>query len=949
MKFANRVWLLNIVLTLLLAGGLSAQNSITGRVFDATTKDPLIGASVVIEGAAGGTVTDFDGAFALRSDQLLPITLIVSYIGYESKKVQLDDRTKDLEVLLSEAVITTDVVEVRGQRISEKQKANPLTVESLDVLAIKETPAASFYDGLGNLKGVDLTAASLGFKVINTRGFNSTSPVRSLQLIDGVDNQSPGLNFSLGNFLGSSELDVLKVDLVQGASSAFYGPGAFNGVISMTTKDPFFQKGLSAMVKAGERNLIETAVRWADAVKNKDGNEVFGYKINFSYLQADDWEANNFDPVDNSIVPADNPGRYDAVNIYGDEFYAGNNLSGALPWNFVGLGTWYRTGYREVDLVDYDTENIKTNVAFHLRTNPAQKEASPELIYASSFSTGTTVYQGDNRFSLRDILFFQNRLEFRKKNKYFIRAYATHEDAGNSYDPYFTALRLQERAKSNVQWSADYIGAWRGRNERGINFENRARELGYPELEIMVDNNGNVVTMFDQEAADNWINEFQDSLRSWHAFAEQVANMANPLSPDDTQDFLEPGTDGFQQAFNEIVSAKNNEEGNGTRFFDRSALYHVHGEYRFTPEAVDEIVVGGNYRLYTPNTDGTIFYDTAGVTITNSEFGIYTGANKKFLDNTLTLSATLRLDKNQNFDAVVSPAASLVWKPRPNNYLRVSFSSALRNPTLADQYLNLNVGRAILAGNLDGVDSLITISSFDRYRDSLDLDELEYINIDPVRPEQVRTFEIGYRTTLFNRLYVDASYYYSLYSSFLGFNIGVEAEFDQDTGFPTELQAYRYAANSRNQVTTQGFAIGLNYYFAKYYQVSGNYSWNRLNSDIDDPIIPAFNTPEHKFNIGFSGRNIIMDIGGLTLKNWGFSVNYKWIEGFLFEGSPQFTGFVPTYDLLDAQINYRIDAWDTTIKIGASNILNNEVFQTFGGPRVGRLAYISLLYEWTKK
>jgi outer membrane receptor protein involved in Fe transport len=933
----------------LFTSSLNAQNSITGRVFDATTKDPLIGASVVIEGEAGGTVTDFDGAFALRSGKALPITLVVSYIGYESKKVQLNEQTKDLEVLLSEAVITTDVVEVRGQRISEKQKANPLTVESLDVLAIKETPAASFYDGLGNLKGVDLTAASLGFKVINTRGFNSTSPVRSLQLIDGVDNQSPGLNFSLGNFLGASELDVLKVDLVQGASSAFYGPGAFNGVISMTTKDPFFQKGLSAMVKAGERNLIETAVRWADAVKNKDGNEVFGYKINFSYLQADDWEANNFDPVDNSIVPADNPGRYDAVNIYGDEFYAGNNLSGALPWNFVGLGTWYRTGYREVDLVDYDTENIKTNVAFHLRTNPAQKGASPELIYASSFSTGTTVYQGDNRFSLRDILFFQNRLEFRKKNKYFIRAYATHEDAGNSYDPYFTALRLQERAKSNVQWSADYIGAWRGRNERGINFENRARELGYPELEIIVDDNGNVVTMFDQEAADNWINEFQDSLRSWHAFAEQVANMANPLSPDDTQDFLEPGTDGFQQAFNEIVSAKNNEEGNGTRFFDRSALYHVHGEYRFTPEAVDEIVVGGNYRLYTPNTDGTIFYDTAGVTITNSEFGIYTGANKKFLDNTLTLSATLRLDKNQNFDAVVSPAASLVWKPRPNNYLRVSFSSALRNPTLADQYLNLNVGRAILAGNLDGVDSLITISSFDRYRDSLDLNELEYINIDPVRPEQVRTFEIGYRTTLFNRLYVDASYYYSLYSSFLGFNIGVEAEFDQDTGFPTELQAYRYAANSRNQVTTQGFAIGLNYYFAKYFQVSGNYSWNRLNSDIDDPIIPAFNTPEHKFNIGFSGRNIIMDIGGLTLKNWGFSVNYKWIEGFLFEGSPQFTGFVPTYDLLDAQINYRIDAWDTTLKIGASNILNNEVFQTFGGPRVGRLAYISLLYEWTKK
>lgn len=123
----------------------------------------------------------------------------------------------------------------------------------MDLLAIKATPSDNFYDGLGSMKGVDLTAASLGFKIINMRGFNSTSPVRSLQIIDGVDNQAPGLNFSLGNFLGSSELDVNKVDLVVGASSAFYGPNAFNGVISMETKNPFFHKGLSASLKFREK------------------------------------------------------------------------------------------------------------------------------------------------------------------------------------------------------------------------------------------------------------------------------------------------------------------------------------------------------------------------------------------------------------------------------------------------------------------------------------------------------------------------------------------------------------------------------------------------------------------------------------------------------------------------------------------------------------------------
>jgi outer membrane cobalamin receptor len=160
---------------------------------------------------------------------------------------------------------------VVGQRIDDKQKAAPLTIENLDAIPIKQTAAVSFYNGLGNLKGVDLTTASLGFTIINTRGFNSTSPVRSLQIIDGVDNHAR-LNFSLGNFLGASDLDVLKVDLVQGASSAFYGPNAFNGVISMETKNPFVHRGLSASVKYGSRNLAETAIRWAEAFKTEKGS-----------------------------------------------------------------------------------------------------------------------------------------------------------------------------------------------------------------------------------------------------------------------------------------------------------------------------------------------------------------------------------------------------------------------------------------------------------------------------------------------------------------------------------------------------------------------------------------------------------------------------------------------------------------------------------------------------
>ena len=812
-----------------------------------------------------------------------------------------------------------------------------MTVESLDLLAIKQTPSDNFYDGLGSLKGVDLTAASLGFKVINTRGFNSTSPVRSLQIIDGVDNQAPGLNFSLGNFLGAPELDVLKVDLVQGASSAYYGPGAFNGVINMTTKNPFYQEGLSAMVKVGERNLKMGAIRWADVINNKDGLPLIGYKINASYMDADDWVADNYDPVDGSERGVNNPGRFDAVNIYGDEYYRGFDYSSASIVVFPGLDLWYRNGYREEDLVDYDTKNTKANAAVYIRTNPAQKESSPELILAGNYGSGTTVYQGDNRFSLKNIQFGQARVEFKKNDQFFIRAYGTWEDAGDSYDPFFTALNLLDSAKTNFDWSVDYVGFWQNEVKPAIESDEN-----WPEFSVMVDPvTGAVTTSFDVDQANQWLIDNNDQLVGWH---QQAANLANQASKSTQAAFYEPGTQRFEDKFNEITQKKRTD--GGTLFTDNSALYHVHGEYTFNPTFIDELKVGANYRLYAPSSEGTIFYDTAGVTITNSEYGIYTGASKSFGGKKWTLSATLRMDKNENFDYLFSPAASIVYKPSSGNYLRASFSSALRNPTLTDQYLSLDVGPAILSGNIDGVQGLVTINSLLDFIRLQNSDDLEYFDIAPIRPEQVRTFEMGYRTTLFNQLYADASYYYSIYDHFIGFNIGADLTIDPSTGAPSAIQVYRYSANSTNTVTTQGFSIGLNWYFKRYYMISGNYSWNRLNKTFDDdPIIPAFNTPEHKFNIGISGRDVPIRIGGNTFENFGFNINYKWIEGFVFEGSPQFTGFIPTYDLLDAQINYTFPKINTTLKVGASNVLNNLQFQTYGGPRIGRLAYVSLLFE----
>ncbi len=932
-----------IILLFLTTQSINAQ-SIKGEVKD-ENGEGIIGANVVIKGTKIGATTDYNGKFSLvYGSQSLPLTIQISFIGYKTQEKIISEPNKFVQLSLEVDQEMLGEVDIIEKRLSDKQRKSAQTVEAMDALAIKETPAVSFYEGLGNLKGVDLTSASIGFKVLNTRGFNSTSPVRSLQVIDGVDNQSPGLNFSLGNFLGASELDISNVDIIAGASTAFYGPSAFNGVISMTTKNPFIYKGLTASVKVGERALTETAVRYAESYKlfNSETDN-FAFKVNIYYLRANDWEAENYQPVDDSPISDDNPGRFDAINIYGDEDLSSNNDYTSYEsfefGNAAGLGKFFRPGYKESDIVDYDTRNLKTNLGLYYRIT-----SEVEMSYNFNYGTGTTVYQGENRFSLKDIQFFQNVIEIKKKDKFFIRAYSTNEDAGNSYDAVLTAFKMNDAITDSDTWNRQYKNLWSNLYNFDDAFEN---EVGF---------------RFDTISRAYYNNGFQEILKEYQPllqkYHDSLLNAVNGI----TFPRPEPGTAAYDSLFNSIVS-KNFTDG-GSKFFDESALYHVMGEYEFD-WFESHFRVGGNYRWYRPNSQGNIFDEIDEIIIErdqigneisrsytyreikNEEFGVYLGVENKFVADRLKTNVTIRMDKNQNFDYLFSPAMSAVYDIDEKHTVRISFGSAIRNPTLADQYLNFNVGRAILKGNIDGYDSLITIESFDYYRNQeIPLKKnLEFFNVNPIKPERVKTLEIGYRGSLFKRLYVDFNAYHSWYNDFIGYQFGLELAFDQQNPNRfTTIQAYRVSANAEELVTTQGLNLGLNYYLTDELTLNGNYSYNAIDlRGTDNPIIPAFNTPKNKFNLGFSGR------GYKPFKNkknkMGFALNYKWVEGFRFEGSPQFTGFINSYGMVDAQVSYQVPYLYSTFKLGASNILNNEVFQVYGGPTIGRMAYFSIVFE----
>jgi outer membrane receptor protein involved in Fe transport len=415
---------------MLFFSGISfAQNSITGSVTDSSTKQAIPGANVVVVGSSNGTSTDFDGTFKLSTSAKLPFSIKVSAVGFESKTINVTALNQKINVILKDEETKLNEIVVSASRTPERVLESPVTIERMGIVDIKRTASPSFYDGLENLKEVQMNTSSMSFKSINTRGFATVANTRFMQLVDGMDNSSPLLNFVLGNMIGISEIDVQSVELLPGASSALYGANAFNGIMFMNSKSPFTYQGASAYFKygmtsqeaAGTNNYYDFGMRFAHAF-----NKYFAAKANFTYMEATDWYATNYN--DKTIPGIDRSNiNYDGINVYGDEVSTnlkgvGQSLAalGIIPASAVNLlpsKNVSRTGYNEVDLTNNKAGNTKIDFSFHGR--PFGDERL-EIIWQSKFGFGNAVYQGANRYYLNDFFMQQHKIEFKGKN-FFVR------------------------------------------------------------------------------------------------------------------------------------------------------------------------------------------------------------------------------------------------------------------------------------------------------------------------------------------------------------------------------------------------------------------------------------------------------------------------------------------------------------------------------------------------
>lgn len=945
------LWLLTILLPLLAQAQLNGSYIISGKI-SGDNREPLTGASVQIKGTSFGATTDTTGAFQITANTKFPFKLVVRLIGYQPQEFDVKNSDSRLQIQLVTQNLLVNEVVVSASRQQEKLMRSPVAIEKLDVKALKETPAASFYDAIGNLKGVQMTTAGLTFKVFNTRGFNVPNNFRFMQLVDGVDNQAATLGVPLGNAIGPTELDIQSIEVTPGASSALYGMNAINGMSNLLTKNPFQYQGISVYQKIGANHfdgsggspkaLTETSVRYAQAFNDK-----FAFKINFSYMQGTDWYAdshNDFNPGTKAnpdfptLVGADNVAN-DAWNKYADQSTFPITDKNGKSYNVS------RTGYWEKDLVgDYTVKNLKFDGGLYYKIRPKL-----QISYNYRIGQMDGFFQRGNRIGLKNVVVQNHKVELQGED-FTIRSYMSLENTGDSYNMNPLADNLEKSFKTDKVWQADYTKALNTALDGGSDIAAAHRAA-----RAAADNGRWTpgTAAFDKQLA------LIKSINDWDIY---------PTSKDST-----------------------NKSG-GAALLQMSHFYHAEGTWNLRKYVhFADVLVGADYRTYEIIPDGNNFVDftkaladrntPGGKHIWYGKAGGFVQMSKTFFHDQLKLTGSVRYDKSQQFDGKFNPRIAAVFTtPNQRHNFRASWQNGFRFPSLFEAYSFVNNGGVRRVGGLafieDGLgyfkNSFLTssatafttavnkITNADGTVTRAEAEQqsagvLKVANLDPIKPEQIHSFEAGYKSVLFdNKVFIDVDGYFNSYKNFIGQvevavpKTGSVNDVTQevlDQMYDKQYQnRYRVWTNSKSTVQNYGFALGVTYNFDKGYTISGNMNYNTLTQDKtkDDALIPGFNTPKYFTNVSFGNRQVF--------KNVGFNVVWHWQDTFYWQNLFG-NGDVPAYSTIDAQVTYGLPKIHTSVKVGGSNIFNTAYFQYVGGPTIKGLYYVAITYDlpFTKK
>lgn len=375
---------------------MAQTRTIKGEVTDAQNGEALIGATVMVEGEKGGTVTDFDGNFSLQVSSSAK-KIKVSYIGYIDKVLSISDNMK--VKLESDSKALADVV-VIGYGTARKSDltGSVATVKSKDFnKGLVSSPEQLINGKVSGVQIMSNSGSASAGSTIRVRGGASLNASNDpLIVLDGVPLEQGGISGNSSNFLSMinpSDIESMTV-LKDASSTAIYGSRASNGVIIITTK-----KGQQGAVKVNfnTTNSLQTRAQMVDMLSRDEFVNVinqFGTDIQKSLLGTANTDWND--------------------EVYRTAFGTDNNLSVSgsidkwLPFR-VSVGYYNQSGLVRKDNVERWTGNVVLTPSFfqdHLKLTINAKGTLNNNSFnnggavwaAATFNPTIPVYSGNDKY-----------------------------------------------------------------------------------------------------------------------------------------------------------------------------------------------------------------------------------------------------------------------------------------------------------------------------------------------------------------------------------------------------------------------------------------------------------------------------------------------------------------------------------------------------------------------
>jgi len=912
--------------SLAFAGPLAGQQgTLTGRVTDKESGQPLNGAQVQVLGAgeasAGGVLTNSSGQFRVS----LPAgtySVVVIMVGYETARVNGvsvpagGNGTANI-VMTSRALALNPVVVTVGRGRQEKALDAPAAISVVPAAKIQEQAAVTPVDYVKALPGVDVVQTGLTQSNTVTRGFNNVFSGALLVMEDYRYAFVPSLRFNAYNMIPAPPLDIQRVEVVLGPAAALYGPNAAEGVLQIITTSPIDDPGTKISLSGGGRDVFQGAFR--EGVKF---NDKVGFKLSGLYFRGHDWVYH--DPTEDATravsVSGGQPTQSCLTSIEARGIDATTAAQSCMRIGERNFNASRFGGEARLDLRPWDDGEVIFSYGLNQLVN------SIEL-------TGIGAGQAKNwRYQ-----YGQVRM---KKGRLFAQAFLNKSNAGQTY-----LLRTGEPIVDH-SWLAA------GQVQDGFKLGDRLDVIGGVDWQ-----HTNPVT----DGTINGANENNDQIDQIGGYVHTTATLSSKL---------------------DLVAALRIDHHNRLQHL----IYSPRAALVFKPARDQNFRFTYNRAFSTP-TSNNLFLDIVAARIPITSTVGYDARTLGVPETGFTFNDRCAGGfDNLCMYSPFAPGQQLPANGLPlwNGLVQM----AVAQPQLAATIAQLGLTPAQFAAIISNPGPNDLQSQLLRFNQEAGtfIPDAGPTAVDRIRPTIYNTFEVGYKGVIADKLALSASVYRNAIKDFIGplrvetpsvfltaasmqqflttrlegagipaaaagpLALGIASNLSQvplGTVAPDQRSNPDLVLTYRNfgDVNLWGTDLGFQYLATDRFSLNGSFSWvskkcfdfnkdNKCTSAVDISL----NAPQYKGSFGVRYDD---KVSGLEA-----DARVRYSDAFVMN-SGVYIGDVPTYTVMDGNVAYELPwASGATLSLTVSNIFNDLHNEFVGAPQIGRLVLMKLQYDF---